>query len=112
MFISLRSHNLIVEQLREQCAELKAERDWYRDRWTGAQGKTFSQAEPIVEDPDSKRSSEDRDATAPAIDVGWSEDDRDLFKLWQTGNVREGEQPLEAWERVYGQQTPLMALTV
>lgn len=105
MFLSLRSHKLIVECLEKRIAELERERDFYRLRWTERQGAPLSPDRPV----ETQHFASLRDAP---FDAAWTPDDRDLFEAWKLANVANGEDAFDVWRRQHGTQAPLMALTV
>lgn len=123
MFISRRAHYLIVETLQQRIAELAEERNFYRSQFTRKRGVEFSarcakqpSLFPSAVESSLVRPSADQftpsGSTTP-LDANWSVDDRELFQLWcRGGNVANGQDPLDAWQKKYGTQPPLMALTV
>lgn len=104
------SHDQVVAELRKQNDSLTEERNHYRKEWTKSRGKAFTKradAEPpmpLFDPPPSP-------AQESPFDVDWTLDDRDLFTRWSTGVAREVD-PKEEWQRQYGAQSPLVALTV
>lgn len=124
MFISLNSHELIVEELRNQLVQrqhahdlvvaelrvqiinLTAERDWYRRNWTKARGQAFTTKS---EEEAPKMPLFDQTQPAP-LDADWTPDDRQMFREWSYG-IAPHLNPEEEWERRYGRSSPLLTLT-
>ena len=124
MFISRKSHDLIVEtlkqsyeeqiaalkasrdlvvaELRNQIAKLEESRDWYRGEWRRARGKVVArpvepeQAMPLFE----QRS----------LDADWNDDERALFQDW-ANDLPKDLNPEEEYRRAFGNTSPLLALT-
>lgn len=114
MFISRKSHNLIVEELRNQIKELKAERDFYRKAWTRSKGREYVEPQPQPSLPFEPPKTEPPQIVLqpPAFDADWSDDDRDMFRDWAAVNVPQGIDAKDEWQRKYGGRSPLLALSV
>jgi hypothetical protein len=122
MFISRRAHDLIVAavmasanerlaELRNQIAELKKERDFYRKEWTKSRGQAFPSPAPAQAEAPMPLFDQRSPAEPEALDANWSVDDRDLFKEWSL-NLGEGVNAEEEYKRIHGSSPPLIALTV
>jgi hypothetical protein len=110
MFISRKAHDLIVAELRNQIAELKAERNFYRRAWTKSRGQPFTSASSANAEtslPVFERSS----PVQETFDADWTADDRDLFQRW-AHELPASVDAEEEWKRLYGCSSPLVALTV
>lgn len=128
MFISRSSHSEIVQGSERRLADLKAahdqalqilqaqidgltaERDFYRDEWVKLHGARFTSAASTSGEPPA--------IERPAIDLevdtsaSWLIDDRSLFNDWARSRGYGEEEAKEAWRREYGDEPPILALTV
>ena len=104
MFISRRNHETIVSLLKDQLAEMRADRDRFRDI---VLGRPSEGTEITARPPYASRS----EVTPERIDANWTADDRDVFFGWAKENVGPGLDPYQVWRERYQGASPLVALT-
>lgn len=107
------SHNQVVQILQSQIEELRAERDFYRGQWAESRGASFTSSEVV--DNSGGPSAIERPSAGWEVDTSssWSVDDRLFFNNWAVQhNLRSEPEAKAEWKRLYGEMTPLEALTV
>lgn len=126
MFISSKTHDLIVNEmrataigamaardaiiaeLRSQIAKLEEAHDWYRKEWTKERGKAFRRRDEP--EPQSMPLFDQAPTPSPPLDADWNEDERALFQDWAVDFPKDMN-PEEEYRRAFGTTSPLLTLT-